>query len=45
MTQFKLVVDSNSKIWDVCMVTPDDVARLTSDKNYLEPLDIAAGSG
>jgi putative spermidine/putrescine transport system substrate-binding protein len=42
VTQFKLVVDANSKIWDVCMVTPDDVLRLTSDKNYLEPLDIAA---
>jgi putative spermidine/putrescine transport system substrate-binding protein len=42
VTQFKLVVDANSKIWDVCMVTPDDVARLTQDKNYLEPLDIAA---
>jgi putative spermidine/putrescine transport system substrate-binding protein len=44
VTQFKLVVDANSKIWDVCMVTPDDVARLTADKNYLEPLDIAADS-
>ena len=42
VTQFKLVVDANSKIWDVCMVTPDDVMRLTADKNYLEPLEIAA---
>jgi putative spermidine/putrescine transport system substrate-binding protein len=42
VTQFKLVVDANSKIWDVCMVTPDDVMRLTAEKNYLEPLDIAA---
>ena len=25
------------------MVTPDDVARLTLDKNYLEPLDISQG--
>jgi putative spermidine/putrescine transport system substrate-binding protein len=41
VTQFKLVVDTGSKIWDVCMVTPDDVARLTADKNYLESLDIA----
>jgi putative spermidine/putrescine transport system substrate-binding protein len=40
VTQFKLVVDTGSKIWDVCMVTPDDVARLTLEKNYLEPLDI-----
>jgi putative spermidine/putrescine transport system substrate-binding protein len=45
VTQFKLVVDSGSKIWDVCMVTPDDVARLTAEKNYLEPLEIAAGEG
>jgi putative spermidine/putrescine transport system substrate-binding protein len=43
VTQFKLVVDTGSKIWDVCMVTPDDVARLTSDKNYLEPLEISKG--
>jgi len=42
VTQFKLVVDTGSKLWDVCMVTPDDVARLTADKNYLEPLDIRA---
>jgi len=44
VTQFKVVVDSNSKIWDVCMVTPDDVVRLTDEKNYLEPLEIAAES-
>jgi putative spermidine/putrescine transport system substrate-binding protein len=43
VTQFKLVVDTGSKIWDVCMVTPDDVVRLTQDKNYLEPLEIAKG--
>jgi putative spermidine/putrescine transport system substrate-binding protein len=42
VTQFKVVVDSNSKIWDVCMVTPDDVVRLTEPKNYLEPLEITA---
>lgn len=42
VTQFRLVVDTGSRIWDVCMVTPDDVARLTADKNYLEPLGIAA---
>src|SRR5947209_7768220 len=44
VTQFKVIVDSNSKIWDVCMVTPDDVVRLTEQKNYLEPLEITAGS-
>jgi putative spermidine/putrescine transport system substrate-binding protein len=42
VTQFKVIVDSNSKIWDVCMVTPDDVVRLTLEKNYLEPLEITA---
>lgn len=40
VTQFKLIVDTGSKIWDVCMVTPDDVARLTQTKNYLEALEI-----
>src|SRR5713226_1032812 len=44
VTQFKIVVDTGSKIWDVCMVTPDDVARLTTEKNYLEPLDITQGA-
>src|SRR5260370_31787423 len=43
VTQFKLVVNTGSKIWDACMVTPDDVARLTADKNYLEPLEISKG--
>src|ERR1700730_574740 len=43
VTQFKLVVDTGSKLWDVCMVPPDDVARLTADKNYLEPLEISKG--
>jgi len=42
VTQFKVIVDSSSKIWDVCMVTPDDVVRLTEQKNYLEPLEITA---
>ncbi|WP_040502073.1 ABC transporter substrate-binding protein [Herbaspirillum sp. YR522] len=42
-TQFKLVVDSGSGIWDVAMVTPDNVLRLTSGKNYLAPLDVAPG--
>ena len=45
VTQFKVIVDTGSKLWDVCMVTPDDVARLTAEKNYLEPLDYANGTG
>jgi putative spermidine/putrescine transport system substrate-binding protein len=42
VTQFKLVVDSGSHIWDLAMVTPDNVLRLTDGKNYLAPLDIAS---
>jgi putative spermidine/putrescine transport system substrate-binding protein len=45
VTQFKVIVDTGTKLWDVCMVTPDDVVRLTNEKNYLEPLEIAAGAG
>ena len=45
VTQFKLLVDAKSNIWDVCMVTPDDVARLTEGKNYLEPLQIEKPAG
>jgi putative spermidine/putrescine transport system substrate-binding protein len=43
VTQFKVIVDTDSKLWDVCMVTPDDVLRLTQEKNYLEPLEITKG--
>ena len=35
VTQFKLLVDTESFIWDVSMVTPDHVDRLTAEKNYL----------
>ncbi len=45
VTQFKVIVDTDSKLWDVCMVTPDDVLRLTQEKNYLEPLEITKGPG
>jgi putative spermidine/putrescine transport system substrate-binding protein len=44
VTQFKVIVDTGTKLWDVCMVTPDDVVRLTNEKNYLEPLEISAGA-
>ncbi|KLU21829.1 ABC transporter substrate-binding protein [Caballeronia mineralivorans PML1(12)] len=43
VTQFKLTVDSDSHIWDLAMVTPDNVLRLTDAKNYLAPLDIGPG--
>ncbi len=42
ITQFKLLVDTRSYIWDLCMVTPAMVAYLTKPKDYLDPLDIAA---
>jgi putative spermidine/putrescine transport system substrate-binding protein len=39
-TQFKLLVDTRTFIWDVCMVTPAHVGYLSKPKDYLEPLDI-----
>jgi putative spermidine/putrescine transport system substrate-binding protein len=44
VTQFKLLVDAKSYIWDVCMVTPDHVARLTQEKNYLAELNLPQAS-
>jgi len=41
VTQFKVAVDAGSHIWDLAMVTPDNVQRLTQDKNYIAPLDMA----
>lgn len=43
VTQFKLAVDAGSHIWDLAMVTPDNVQRLTAKKNYIAPLDVAPG--
>ncbi|HEY0296425.1 MAG TPA: ABC transporter substrate-binding protein [Bordetella sp.] len=40
-TAFKVSVDSGSNVWDVCLMTPDHVARLSDPKNYLAPLNIA----
>jgi putative spermidine/putrescine transport system substrate-binding protein len=40
--QFKLLVDTKSYIWDLCMVTPAHVTYLTKPKDYLEPLNIGA---
>ena len=42
ITQFKLLVDTQSYIWDLCMVTPAMVAYLSKPKDYLEPLNIPA---
>jgi putative spermidine/putrescine transport system substrate-binding protein len=40
ITQFKLLVDTKSFIWDLCMVTPAMVTYLSKPKDYLEPLNI-----
>jgi putative spermidine/putrescine transport system substrate-binding protein len=45
VSQFKLLVDTKSYIWDVSMVTPDATARLTGEKNYLAPLGISKEEG
>jgi putative spermidine/putrescine transport system substrate-binding protein len=45
VTQFKLLVDAKTYIWDVSMVTPDHVARLSKPKNYLADLNIPAAKG
>ncbi|MBD1585908.1 extracellular solute-binding protein [Pseudomonas typographi] len=45
VTQFKLLVDAKTYIWDVSMVTQDHVARLTQPKNYLADLNIPAAKG
>jgi len=38
--QFKLLVDTRSYIWDLCMVTETHVAFLSKPKDYLEPLNL-----
>lgn len=44
--QFKLLVDTKSYIWDLCMVTRAHLGLLTMrGKNYVEPLGIAPGEG
>jgi putative spermidine/putrescine transport system substrate-binding protein len=40
ITQFKLLVDTKSFIWDLCMVTPSMVAYLSKPKDYLDTLNI-----
>ena len=42
ITQFKLLVDTQTYIWDLCMVDRSMVAYLSRPKNYLEPLNISA---
>ncbi len=43
--QFKLLVDTRSYIWDLCMVTPSHVISLTKPKNYIDRLGIAPVPG
>lgn len=45
VTQFKLMVDTKTYLWDVCMMIPDMVARLQEGKNYIAPLDIKDETG
>jgi putative spermidine/putrescine transport system substrate-binding protein len=40
ITQFKLLVDTQSFIWDLCMVDPTHVNYLSKPKDYLAPLNI-----
>lgn len=40
VTQFKLLVDTETYVWEACMVTPSHVERLKEGKNYLAPLGI-----
>ncbi|MDT8870153.1 hypothetical protein RAA17_00570 [Komagataeibacter rhaeticus] len=37
VTQFKLMVDARSYIWDVCMLNSEHVARLDREGRYFEP--------
>jgi len=39
-TQFKLIVDTKNFIWDVCSVTPLDLALLTQPKSYVDTINI-----
>lgn len=45
VTQFKLIVDSKSYLWDVCMMTMDHNLRLREGKVYTEPLNIKDETG
>lgn len=38
--QFRSLSETKSYIWDVALLSPDDVWRLVAPKNYLEPLGL-----
>jgi putative spermidine/putrescine transport system substrate-binding protein len=43
--QFRLVVDTRSYIWDLCMVTPAHVITLSRPREYLDTLNLPASAG
>lgn len=45
VTQFKLLVDTKSYIWDVCSMDTSHVLKLTSGKNYLAPIGVKDPNG
>lgn len=44
VSQFKMLVDTKTFLWDACMVTPDHVARLHEAGDYIETLGFAPES-
>lgn len=40
VTQFKLMVDTKSYIWDVCSMDTSHVLKLTNEKNYLAATEV-----
>ncbi|QPC94495.1 ABC transporter substrate-binding protein [Mesorhizobium sp. INR15] len=45
VTQFKLLVDTKSYIWDVCSMDTSHVLKLTAGKNYLAPVGVKDENG
>jgi putative spermidine/putrescine transport system substrate-binding protein len=45
VTQFKLMVDTKTYLWDACMMLTDHAARLREGKNYLASLNIKDETG
>lgn len=43
VTQFKLMVETRSYLWDVCMLNSAHVAQLEVEGDYLDRLDLPAG--
>jgi putative spermidine/putrescine transport system substrate-binding protein len=45
VTQFKLMIDTKTYLWDACMMIPDYIFRLQEGKNYIAPLDLKDETG